>query len=65
MSDRLRLSALLYACALGAFDVTLQAIGGFPTSGATEDSTLGYVLGARGVLMAPMPMLELVDLPVK
>ena len=42
---------------------TLQAIGGFPTSGATEDSTLGYVLGARGVLMAPMPLLELVDLP--
>ena len=24
----------------------------FPTSGATEDSTLGYALGARGVLMA-------------
>jgi len=42
---------------------TLQAVGGFPTSGATEDSTLGYVLGARGVLMAPMPLLELVDLP--
>ena len=41
----------------------LQALGGFPTSGATEDSTLGYALGARGVLMAPMPMLELVDLP--
>ncbi|HET9271964.1 MAG TPA: glycosyltransferase, partial [Vicinamibacterales bacterium] len=42
---------------------TLKAIGGFPTSGATEDSTLGYLLGARGVVMAPMPMLELVDLP--
>jgi hypothetical protein len=42
---------------------TLQAIGGFPTSGATEDSTLGYVLGARGVQMAPLPLLELVDLP--
>ena len=42
---------------------TLQSIGGFPTSGVTEDSTLGYVLGARGVLMAPMPLLELVDLP--
>jgi hypothetical protein len=42
---------------------TLQALGGFPTSGATEDSTLGYALGARGVLMAPMPLLELVDLP--
>ena len=42
---------------------TLRAIGGFPTDGATEDSTLGYLLGARGVLMAPMPLLELVDLP--
>jgi cellulose synthase/poly-beta-1,6-N-acetylglucosamine synthase-like glycosyltransferase len=42
---------------------TLRAVGGFPTAGATEDSTLGYVLGARGVLMAPMPLLELVDLP--
>jgi hypothetical protein len=42
---------------------TLQALGGFPTSGATEDSTLGYALGARGVLMAPLPMLELNDLP--
>jgi hypothetical protein len=41
----------------------LQAVGGFPISGATEDSTLGYALGARGYLMAPMPMLELVDLP--
>jgi cellulose synthase/poly-beta-1,6-N-acetylglucosamine synthase-like glycosyltransferase len=41
----------------------LQAIGGFPTVGATEDSTLGYVLGARGYLMAPLPLLELVDLP--
>ena len=41
----------------------LQSLGGFPTSGATEDSTLGYALGARGLLMAPMPMLELVDLP--
>jgi hypothetical protein len=42
---------------------TLQALGGFPTSGATEDSTLGYALGARGVLMGALPMLELVDLP--
>ena len=42
---------------------TLRAVGGFPTAGATEDSTLGYVLGAGGVLMAPMPLLELVDLP--
>ena len=41
----------------------LQAVGGFPTSGATEDSTLGLALGARGLLMAPMPLLELVDLP--
>src|SRR5881409_1722134 len=29
----------------------------------TEDSTLGLAIGARGLLMAPMPMLELVDLP--
>jgi hypothetical protein len=42
---------------------TLQGLGGFPTSGATEDSTLGYALGARGVLMAAMPFLELNDLP--
>jgi cellulose synthase/poly-beta-1,6-N-acetylglucosamine synthase-like glycosyltransferase len=42
---------------------TLQAIGGFPTSGATEDSTLGYALAARGVLIAAMPMLELNDMP--
>ncbi len=41
----------------------LQSLGGFPTSGATEDSTLGYALGARGVLVAPMPLLELVDMP--
>ena len=41
----------------------MQSLGGFPTSGATEDSTLGYALGARGVLMAAMPMLELVDMP--
>jgi hypothetical protein len=41
----------------------LQALGGFPTSGATEDSTLGYALGARGVLLAPLPLLELNDLP--
>ena len=42
---------------------TLQAIGGFPTAGATEDSTLGYALAARGVLIAAMPMLELNDMP--
>jgi cellulose synthase/poly-beta-1,6-N-acetylglucosamine synthase-like glycosyltransferase len=42
---------------------TLQAMGGFPTVGATEDSTLGYLLGARGVLIRPVPMLELTDLP--
>jgi hypothetical protein len=41
----------------------LQDLGGFPTSGATEDSTLGYALGARGILIAPLPMLELNDLP--
>ncbi|HVQ76851.1 MAG TPA: glycosyltransferase [Candidatus Binatia bacterium] len=41
----------------------LQAIGGFPTSGATEDSTLGYALGSRGVLIQAIPMLELTDLP--
>jgi len=41
----------------------LQALGGFPTSGVTEDSTLGYALGARGVLLAPLPLLELNDLP--
>ena len=42
---------------------TLRALGGFPTSGATEDSTLGLALGAHGVLLAPLPLLELVDLP--
>ena len=42
---------------------TLQGLGGFPTSGATEDSTLGYALAARGVLIAAMPMLELNDMP--
>ena len=42
---------------------TLQGLGGFPTSGATEDSTLGYALGARGILIAPLPMLEMNDLP--
>jgi hypothetical protein len=41
----------------------LQDLGGFPTSGATEDSTLGYMLGARGILIRPMPMIELTDLP--
>jgi glycosyl transferase family 2 len=42
---------------------TLLHLGRFPTSGATEDSTLGYALGARGILVAPVPMLELNDLP--
>ncbi len=42
---------------------TLQSLGGFPTTGATEDSTLGYALGARGILMGALPLLELVDLP--
>ena len=41
----------------------MQAVGGFPTSGATEDSTLGYALGARGILIEALPMLELTDLP--
>src|SRR5258706_10312430 len=42
---------------------TLRALGGFPTTGATEDSTLGYALGVRGILVGALPMLELVDLP--
>jgi hypothetical protein len=42
---------------------TLQAVGGFPTRGATEDSTLGYLLGARGVAIRALPLVELVDLP--
>ena len=41
----------------------LQSLGGFPTGGATEDSTLGYMLGARGILIRAMPMIELTDLP--
>jgi hypothetical protein len=41
----------------------LQDIGGFPAGGATEDSTLGYALGARGVLIRPLPIVELTDLP--
>jgi cellulose synthase/poly-beta-1,6-N-acetylglucosamine synthase-like glycosyltransferase len=41
----------------------LQAIGGFPTRGATEDSTLGYLIGARGLLIRAMPMIELTDIP--
>jgi cellulose synthase/poly-beta-1,6-N-acetylglucosamine synthase-like glycosyltransferase len=41
----------------------LTSLGGFPTTGATEDSTLGYALGARGVLIGALPMVELVDLP--
>jgi cellulose synthase/poly-beta-1,6-N-acetylglucosamine synthase-like glycosyltransferase len=42
---------------------TLAGLGGFPTSGATEDSTLGYALGGRGVLIEAVPMVELTDLP--
>ena len=42
---------------------TLMSLGGFPTSGATEDSTLGYALGGCGVLIEAMPMVELTDLP--
>ena len=41
----------------------MQEVGGFPTSGATEDSTLGYTLGARGILIRALPMVELTDLP--
>src|SRR5574337_311692 len=41
----------------------LQALGGFSTVGATEDSTLGYALGARDILLRPMPMLEVNELP--
>ena len=41
----------------------LTDVGGFPTSGATEDSTLGYELGSRGVLIRALPMIELTDLP--
>src|SRR6266446_233012 len=41
----------------------MQSLGGFPTSGATEDSTLGYALGRRGILIQAMPMVELTDLP--
>src|SRR3989454_2518073 len=41
----------------------LHALGGFPTSGATEDSTLGYALGARGILPGALPLVELVALP--
>src|SRR5262245_10896230 len=42
---------------------TLLSIGGFPTSGATEDSTLGYALGQRGILIRALPLVELTDLP--
>jgi cellulose synthase/poly-beta-1,6-N-acetylglucosamine synthase-like glycosyltransferase len=42
---------------------TLEALGGFPTDGATEDSTLGYDFGMRGVPIRALPMLELTDLP--
>lgn len=41
----------------------LHGLGGFPTSGATEDSTLGYALGGRGILIGALPLVELVDLP--
>src|SRR5262245_52842875 len=41
----------------------LRDLGGFPTRGATEDSTLGYMLGARGVLIRALPLVELTDLP--
>jgi cellulose synthase/poly-beta-1,6-N-acetylglucosamine synthase-like glycosyltransferase len=41
----------------------MHSLGGFPTTGATEDSTLGYALGARGILIGALPLIELVDLP--
>jgi hypothetical protein len=41
----------------------LHALGGFPTRGATEDSTLGYMLGSHGILIRALPMIELTDLP--
>src|SRR5207247_1438706 len=41
----------------------MQSLGGFPAAGATEDSTLGYALGARGILIQAVPMVELTDLP--
>ncbi len=42
---------------------TLQSLGGFPTDGATEDSTLGYDLGMRGILIRALPLLEVNDIP--
>ncbi len=42
---------------------TLEALGGFPTDGATEDSTLGYDLGMRGILIRALPLVEINDLP--
>jgi hypothetical protein len=41
----------------------LRSVGGFPTRGATEDSTLGYLLGARGIPIRALPTLELTDIP--
>ncbi|MBI4609128.1 MAG: glycosyltransferase [Candidatus Rokubacteria bacterium] len=42
---------------------TLQSLGGFPSDGATEDSTLGYDLGRRGILIRALPLVEVNDLP--
>jgi len=42
---------------------TLRSLGGFPTDGVTEDSTLGYDLGRRGILIRALPLVELNDLP--
>src|SRR5262249_30256690 len=42
---------------------TLTSLGGFPTSGATEDSTLGYALGGGGLLIPAPPLVELTDPP--
>ena len=42
---------------------TLLSLGEFPTGGATEDSTLGYDLGMRGILIRALPIMEVNDLP--
>lgn len=41
----------------------LKKIGLFPTIGATEDSTLGYILGMKDILIKAMPIIELNDIP--
>jgi len=42
---------------------TMITLGGFPTTGATEDSTLGYDLARRGIMIEALPLLEMTDLP--